>query len=202
MNLETTHPHKIIVRIFLIFILPIILLRSGLIGYQFRLYLLFFVTIFVGFVVYSERWSFRSLWIRTDNLRKSFIPYFLFTVLCFLGLLLLAFLLHKQPQSLWYTNTHLLFLFIPISIVQEFLYRSFLIRELSQLHLSFWRLILINALLFSLLHIIYNPLHVILPLTFVVGVGFAWMFKKYSNLYLISLSHAVLNFTAVFYTFF
>lgn len=108
----------------------------------------------------------------------------------------------KEPQQFWYRDMHLLFFFIPISIAQEFLYRSFLMRELSSLHLSFFSVILVNTFLFTFLHVIYGSLSFVLPMTFVAGIGFAWMFKKYPNFYLISLSHALLNFTAVLYTFF
>lgn len=202
MTLAHTHSEKILVRLFLIFIVPVVFLWIGIIEHQFRLFLLLLVTLFVWWTIVSHHWSYISLWFRTDNLRRSLIPYSLFTVSGIFILLLLAFLFGKQPQQFWYRDLHLLFLFLPISIAQEFLYRSFLMKELSSLHLSFFSLILTNTFLFTFLHIIYWSLGVILPMTFVAGVGFAWMFKKYPNFYLISLSHAVLNFTAVLFTFF
>lgn len=202
MTLAHSQSEKILVRLFLIFIVPIMLLWTGIIEHQFRLFLLLLVTLFVWWIIVSHHWSYMSLWFRTDNLQKSLLPYCLFTVSGIFVLLFLAFLLGKEPQQLWYHDLHLLFLFIPISIAQEFLYRSFLMKELSSLHLSLFSVILINTFLFTFLHVIYWSLLLILPLTFFAGIGFAWMFKKYPNFYLVSLSHAILNFVAVLYTFF
>lgn len=42
-----THSEKILVRLFLIFIVPIVLLWTGIIEHQFRLFLLLLVTLFV-----------------------------------------------------------------------------------------------------------------------------------------------------------
>jgi len=47
MTLIHAHSEKILVRLFLIFILPIVLLWTGIIEHHFRLFLLLLVTLFV-----------------------------------------------------------------------------------------------------------------------------------------------------------
>jgi membrane protease YdiL (CAAX protease family) len=62
--------------------------------------------------------------------------------------------------------------------------------------------IFLNASLFALIHIIYINTDIVLPLTFIGGIGFAVMYYKYPNLVMISISHTILNFTAMILGFF
>ena len=62
--------------------------------------------------------------------------------------------------------------------------------------------ILANAALFSLLHVIYGEPLLVLPVTFVGGLGFALLYREYPNLWLATASHAVLNFIGVFCNYF
>lgn len=63
-------------------------------------------------------------------------------------------------------------------------------------------IILLNASLFSLMHIIYLNSYFVRPVTFIAGIGFAWIYYKYENLILISASHTVLNFVGMILGFF
>ncbi|HPA25185.1 MAG TPA: CPBP family intramembrane metalloprotease [bacterium] len=113
----------------------------------------------------------------------------------------MAIILHKEKISL---NLWSLFFFwsIPISFIQEFLYRGFLIYKLKKIFSSSILIILINASLFAFMHIIYEPLALILLLTFVPGLFLSWLSLKFPNLWLLSLSHGILNFFAIWYAFF
>jgi membrane protease YdiL (CAAX protease family) len=158
-------------------------------------------TFFLLMVIYKERWTLTMLNIRFDNLRKTFLPYAAFTVLGVIVLVGVMKMLGIQSTAI---NPYVV-LFewsIPIGAVQEFLYRGFLMRELHRVCASIPMIITVNALLFMLLHILYNPPILILPLTFIGGIGFAWMYEKYPNLLLIALSHGILNFFAIRYGFF
>ena len=63
-------------------------------------------------------------------------------------------------------------------------------------------IICINAAVFAFMHVIYLNSIFVLPMTFIAGIGFAWMYYRYKNLILISVSHTVLNFIAVAMGFF
>lgn len=192
----------IIERIFMLFVIPVILISIGVVPDGGRFVVLAGVFLATLWIVVHEHWSYKTLGIRADNITHSVFPYTLFTIVMVVLLIGLAFILGKSPDAQWYLNPHLIFLFIPISLVQEFLYRSFLMQELTLLHLRSFYLIIINTLLFAFLHIIYASPLIIIPITFFAGLGFAWMFRRYPNFYLIGTSHAVLNFVAVLYNFF
>ena len=63
-------------------------------------------------------------------------------------------------------------------------------------------IIFVNAAVFALIHVIYLDTVFVLPLTFMGGIAFAWIYYAYPNLPLISLAHTVLNFTAMILGFF
>jgi membrane protease YdiL (CAAX protease family) len=158
-------------------------------------------TLLVCAVMYGEHWMLAALNMRLDNLGVALLPYAAFTAL---GIIVLAGTMKMLGLPASAANPYVLFFAwsLPIGAVQEFLYRGFLMRELHRLYASITVVIIINALLFMMLHILYNPPFLILPLTFLAGLGFAWMYEKYPNLFLIALSHGVLNFFALKYGFF
>ena len=186
----------------LIFILPVLLLYAGIIPVKYRLLVLVAVSLIILGITVKERWTLQGLGIRTDNLVQSIIPYVIFTLVGLIVIFLLAKFLGKNPVDEWWSQPHFLYLFIPISIFQEFAFRGFLMPKLESIFLSVAIVILVNSLLFAFLHIIYpNPL-LFLPLGFLAGIGFAVMYYFYPNLILISISHSILNFFAVLYSFF
>ncbi|MEX0932458.1 MAG: type II CAAX endopeptidase family protein [Parcubacteria group bacterium] len=192
----------IALQISFVFIIPIALIYFGILPFEHRIIIIGTYSIFAVLLVVFQHWSPKRLGIRTDNLREVLVPYIIFTLLSVAVLVVVAHLLEKRPIQGWYTHTHLLFLFLPSSITQEFLYRGFLMEELARLKLSILYVLVVNSILFTLLHVIYDQKAIILPLVFASGVGFAWMYHKYPNLIAISASHAILNLTAVIYTFF
>jgi membrane protease YdiL (CAAX protease family) len=142
-----------------------------------------------------------ALNIRFDNLKRTLLPYAAFTAL---GVIILAGIMKMFGMQNVAMNPYVLFFewSIPIGVVQEFLYRGFLMRELHRIYASTTIIIAVDALLFMFLHVLYNPPFLILPLMFFSGIGFAWMYEKYPNLFLIALSHGILNFFAIKYGFF
>ena len=155
-------------------------------------------------IIKRANWTYADLGVRKDFM-KSFWPYLIFTVL---GVGALIWISEIVPQidtnwmSGWWENSRFLLLFIPISVLQEVIFRGILMHMLIRAFKSPVFIILLNASLFALIHIIYLDAKIILPLTFIGGVGFAFMYYKYPNLILISFSHTILNFTAMILGFF
>lgn len=193
--------YRVFLEIILIFIVPVLLLNLNIIPRRFYLLVLFFCIICVVVLVINERWSLKILNIRTDNLKNTFVPYFIFTILGCGFLVLMAAILHKEKII---TNPWMLLLgwSIPIGLVQEFLYRGFLIPKIKKIYSSLVVVVLLNGAIFSFLHILYKPLSIVLPITFVAGIFFAWLYIKFPNLLILSLSHGILNFVAIWYGFF
>lgn len=114
----------------------------------------------------------------------------------------LANLWQLDGVSVWYRSPHLLSLFLPVSLLQEIAYRGFLFPKLAIITHKKWVLILLNTILFTLIHTIYPRPEVMVPFAFVIGLAFAIMYDRYPNLILISIAHSVLNFYAILHGFF
>lgn len=119
----------------------------------------------------------------------------------FCGLLLLSVIMGTKKSFSWWKDPHFLFLFIPISIVQQFLYQAFLFQRL---HATFGVAVAITmtALLFGLVHIIFPRPFFNFIVTSAAGLLFCTLYLFYPNLFLASILHMFLNFTAVYLGFF
>ena len=191
---------KMLAQILLILILPVALLFFGLVPLSDRGYVLTFAVL--GTVVFAilGKTSFKDLGFNVDNLKKSITPYTAFTIIAVIGLLILANYLGKQPVKQWWTYSHLQWAFLPISLVQEFVYRAYFQTKLQKIMNPFLA-ILIITFLYSGMHILWkDPL--ILAITFVGGLGWGYLWYKYPNLFLLTLSHSTINFMAIYLNFF
>lgn len=189
-------------QVFAIFVVPIALIYFGVIPAEWRLVVLLMGALMIYGIIRKEKWSLRMLGVTRFHTEKAFIPYLIFTVTGVFFIIGLASVWHHTPQFEAGNMLHLLFLFLPISALQEFAYRGYLMPVLYHIYRSPVRIIFINTILFAFLHVIYPEAQVNLPLAFIGGLGFSMMYYRYPNLILISLTHAILNFTAVLYGFF
>jgi membrane protease YdiL (CAAX protease family) len=191
-----------ITQIFLIFVLPVFLLYFHIIPVGWRMVLLALSALLIYGIIRKEEWSYEKMGIRHDNFKKAFPFYLLFTAI---GLALLFLLDAKLGMPNVETKKYVFqtwLFFIPISFFQEFAFRTFLLERLREIYPNKFLIIFLNAILFTLIHIIYPNLGIGLPLAFISGIFFAWLYLKYPNLVLVSISHAVLNITAVLLGFF
>lgn len=202
MEIQTRQDKELVwAQILYLFILPILLLYYKVIPGKFRLFMLLTVSMTLLGIIFKAKWTYLDIGIFRDY-KKDLLPYSIFTLV---GLLFLFFCIQfipYTPMEAWYINLRFLILFIPISFLQEIVFRGVLMNMLRRAfsHKSF--IIILNASLFALIHIIYTNILFVLPVTFLAGVGFAWMYYKYPNLILISVSHTILNFTAMILGFF
>lgn len=189
------------IQIILLFVLPVILLYSGVLPVERRFLILVGVVILMIGVLIKERWSLKNLGIRLDNLKNSLAPYCLFTIAVVAIIIVLAQLMERGVQEAWWLNPHFIYFILPVSIFQEFAYRSFLMPKLKLFSNSPIVVIGVNALLFGLLHIIFPDAALTFFLTFLLGLGFAGLYYRYPNLIAISASHFIINFFAVIFCF-
>lgn len=186
----------IILELFFLFVAPVALLYFKIIPLQYHRYVLFIFTVLFIILAIKDRLSLKKLGIYKDKPLKFYLPYILFTVIGVIFIYTLAELIGHEPLD-WDNRYLYVFLVLPLSFSQEFIYRAYLMNKLESLFNSEWTIILINACLFAIMHIIFANIPIILPLALVSGIAFAWIYYKYRNLLLISLSHSILNFTAV-----
>ncbi len=190
-----------LLQILYIFVVPIVLIYTGILPVDFRVLLLFFVTLLTVGIMRHEKMTHEE-----SGLIKPWWKYWEWYLLVLVvGLAFTVYLSNFIPERkiipIW-KNVRLLTLFIPISILQEVLYRSFLMHKLKSLFNNMWTVILANTFLFTLLHIIYPHKEIMLPFAFSGGIVFAYIYYKKPNIVLISILHAILNFTAVYLGFF
>ncbi len=197
-----TNVRLVLAQIGVIFVLPVLLLYFGLVPESWRIVVLFISSLFIYGIIKYERWEQKDFGYRIDNFRHALLPYTAFTLV---GVTLIIWFADQNgmtPVEGWWTNPHFLYLFLIVSFLQEFAFRGFLIPLLKKVFKDRLGIVLINALLFTLIHILYPVPTIMLPLAFIGGLGFATLYMIYPNLILISLAHAVLNFVAVLFGFF
>jgi len=185
-----------------LFLLPILLLYTGVIPMEYLRFVLFAFVLVTVWLVRREHWSLRELGIRKDNLVKLIPAYAIFTAIGVIVIILAAKVMGIGTIDNWAGSSHLLFWFIPISVAQEFIFRGYYLTKLKSVYKSPIMAISLNVVVFAVMHIIYpNPLFTLL-VGAISGLGFAMIYYYKPNLILISISHTILNFVAVYYCFF
>lgn len=190
-----------LLQIIYIFVVPVLLIYFGVLPVDFRVIILFSVTLLVIGIMRHEKFSHEDAGF-TNPWWKYFLWYLGAFVVGLLCTIYLEKILPIGPSMGWWENKRLLTLFIPVSILQEVLYRSFLMHKLKRLFTNMWTVILSNTFLFTLLHIIYPQKQIMLPFAFFAGLMFSYIYYRKPNIVLVSILHSILNFIAVYLGFF
>ena len=190
------------IEIALIFVLPIILWASGIVPTKYKAWVLVALGLLVGFFVWVQDWSWVQLGVRLDNLSQSVIPFALLTVVSVLFLFAYGKLHRRRFIPAWVDHQQVLFWVTLGSILQEIIYRGYLMPKLEQITSFVLLIITANTILFLLPHLIYPELKPNMLLIFISGIMFATIYYYYPNLILISAMHMILNFVATSFGFF
>jgi membrane protease YdiL (CAAX protease family) len=182
-----------IVTILTLFMLPVAVLMTGVIPIVQRFWVLIVVVGSAVVVARSTRWSWRELGCRTDNVRAALVPYAIVAAIGVVVVITIASLSGRVVRSDWWFAPHFWGLFLPISIAQEFLYRSVLVPLLQRIHRAPWFVVSANATLFAFLHVLFPDLRFILPMTFFAGAVLTWTWLRWPNVWLASAVHVILN---------
>lgn len=198
-----TSERELFWQILIVFILPIILISTKIIPISRHVLVLGILVCILFFVLLSEKWNLKMLGLRTDTIKKYFAPYAIFTAVLVLLITQFGEIVTKQDElTHWWTHHHFLYLFFVVSALQEVAYRGYLMPALGKLTKNPFTLIVANAVIFTFLHTIFPDLYTGLPVAFLGGIGFAFMYYRYPNLPLIIICHSILNFYIVLYGFF
>ncbi len=197
-----TRPQIAFWRIIFVYMAPMLLVYWGIIPFKWHIPVMLFIVLFIFYFIHLDKPTNAELGIVKPTSYRDYLTYAVFTVFGTLAIVFFAKALGYNPMLNWYNHPTFLYLFIPISVLQEFAYRSVLMRELKFIFDEDVQIILANVGIFTILHIMYPGPHVVLPLTLIGGIGLATLWKIKPNFYLISFAHIVFNFTAVLYGFF
>lgn len=201
MDNSKTQKEIVFLQILYLFVIPTLLLYFKVLPGNFRFAMILGVALLFLGIIYHAKWTHTDVGIN-KNFMKDIVPYSLFTVGGVLFLVWLAQVVPHNPFLEWDDNIRFLLLFIPLSVLQEIIFRGVLMNMLERVFSNPIFIILLNAILFAMIHVIYLNSIFVLPMTFIAGIGFAWMYYKYKNLPLISISHTILNFVAMILGFF
>lgn len=197
-----TSKKEITLQIFIVFILPILLIDYGVISIKYRSFMLVVLVSILVAIVIKEKWTVSMLGFNIHRVKKYILPYTLFTALAVFLITTFGEQIGREEVAKWWDYNHFIYGFFLVSAFQEIAYRGYLIPALGKLIHKPLVVLLANAVLFTFLHSIFpNPI-LGLPLAFLGGIGFAYMYMKYPSLILIILSHSVINFFVVLYGFF
>lgn len=100
-----------------------------------------------------------------------------------------ALFVFPKEQPLVWVLVMLLYPFLS-ALPQEFLYREYFFHRYDHLFRKEWVLMLMSALSFSFLHIIYDNIWALL-FSFIGGLIFARTYRSTRSLYWVSLEHAI-----------
>lgn len=193
----------ILIQVFLVFILPVLLINLKIVDVKYRLYILFLMPFLVIIFIIYDKMSFYDLGFRLDNLFVGVMPYLFLTLLGVFGIYLFAKIIDRKiDKSLIKKDPHFfLLLFIPISIIQQFMFEAFLLNKLLVVFDPFFAIIF-TALIFAYMHTIYPGVYINFPLAFIGGFLFTQTYYFFPNIILASIMHMCLNPVAVLYDFF
>ena len=191
-----------LLQIILLFIVPVLLIYYKIIPFKQRKNTLIIVSLIVIAIIILEKTTLKQLGINLSNPTQYLLPYLLFTVIVLVSLVTLSKILKRKPQPNFFSQSHFIYGFIIVSALQELLFRGFLFPKLQTIFSGDYTIILVNAILFTLIHSIYSNDTISIVIIFIGGIGFAAIYWIYPNLILITISHAILNFVAVLYNFY
>lgn len=182
-------------------VLPISLIKFKIIFPKFRLFLLIGIFVLVSVLIYLENIPLNKFGMGADNFYLGALTYFVATVVSILFLIILAKIMGNKGAREWYKDPHFLFLFIPISFAQQFLFQGFI---LYKLNLTFGPLVavVLTALIFGYMHTIFPKPLFSMILGTIAGLLFATLYTIYPNILMASITHSILNPIAVYFGFF
>lgn len=176
------------------------LIRFNILSVENRLYLLF-GTFAVMTIIGFSTLTLSVMGFTSKNFVQGFLPWAAVTLFMLAGIWMAAVLLQHKHANDPLRDPHFLFLFIPISIVQQFMYQSVLLQKLLQ---GFDPLIAITicAFCFGYMHTIFPRRWRNFVLASLGGLLFSSLFYFYPNFALAIVSHMILNVAAVYFGFF
>ncbi|MFA6273543.1 MAG: CPBP family intramembrane glutamic endopeptidase [Candidatus Paceibacterota bacterium] len=165
------------------------------------IFLTLFILLILVFVVKKIPWE--KIGFTSKPLYKGWLPIFLFSFGIFI---LVQMFINFLKFPVWITDKDPLIPLLVIVFLQELIFRSFLITWLER-----WgkqKALWISTIVFVLFHLVspytWSSIGLIFAgLTFFGGYFWAWHFLKYRNIYLLTISHLIVNlsFNYVFFDF-
>ena len=190
------HSKRPLIHLIAIVIVPVALFLFDIIPFAFRFHAFGAMTIVSIMIVMLDHISAEHLGLNNVQWNKSAVAYSFATI----PLIVVLFLAPRfgvsdrisAPDS-WSFYSFYILILCPS---QEFLFRSALYAAVKRHNGSFLEYVLVSSTLFAIVHVVYRDLITIIVS---LGIGLIWssIFWHSPNLYLVSLSHAILGFLTI-----
>ncbi len=185
------------------FFIPLALLWFRVIERKFYPYVLGAMVFFALLLLLFEGVSLHDLGIQSDHFYESVLVYGIFA----LGgiIVVIAFaritMVEMIAPTNWYLEPHLQYRFLILGFAQAFLFLTFFLEKITHIFEPLWIAIFINAVLFTLMYLMFTDFIEVWPLLFVFGLTSSFVYVLYPNLILAGLAHTVINFMFVLHGF-
>ena len=179
----------------LLYILPVILIFTGIIPFGFRFITLGIVGLLIILSAILKKIPLNQVGFNRHNLIPALKNISPITLICtILSILYYHFYGVRVDNSGIPVYFYIFYILISAPL-QEFLYRSYIFYILSEVNLSRYFLI-ISAVLYALAHVVYNDIPTVI-LSLIIGIYWAYHYARFKNLYSIAFSHIVLGIVAI-----
>lgn len=150
------------------------------------IFLTLFILVILAFAVRKIQWS--KIGLKPEFWHKGWLPIFLFSLGVFI---LVQIFINYLNLPVWVTDKDPLIPLLLIVFFQELIFRGFLITWLERFgrQKALW----ISTIVFGAIHMAQPSAWLITVLSFIGGYFWGWHFLKYRNIYLLSISHLIVN---------
>lgn len=185
---------KPMIEIFLFGILPILVVF--LLGINFEsshLIIIPYVLVVLarfGYLLHLKKISFREAGF--VSLKNGYKWYLAVTVIFITGLYFYRNFIVLPP---WLAESDPILVLIIHALVQEIIFRSYLLQKIRLVIPNEFLVAIFCGILFSFFHIVMIEPFVVMVLTFFAGTIWSYIFLKFPNIYLVTMSHFLVNFS-------
>ncbi len=188
---------KILIGLLLAFYMAMpVLILANVINFKYKFVVMVVFAVVSYFLLWLVGVKNEQLGITTNDLWQS-IKVVLPITIVFVALALVFYKLGWSRFEPTETLGFYVFYVFISSPVQEFLYRGMTTYFGQSFNLPVWAIILVSALLFSFVHVIYKD-YTLVVATFFLGLVWHYLYLKTGNLAGVSLSHAVVGLLTIF----
>jgi uncharacterized protein len=187
---------KVLLIVVLGFILPILMICLGVVPFAWRFHILILAVVLIWAIAQQYSLTLQELGLTHCRLERSLKAIALPTLASAL-LMLIYFALQgaRLDNTAYQWKFYLFFVFVS-SPAQELLYRGFLFSIFSRAKLGMGAQVLLSAMLYSFVHLIYQDIPTIL-ITLLMGILWGYHYATYRNLYSVIISHSLLGAIAI-----
>jgi len=188
---QIIRPTTLVTLILVVYIVPVVLILTGIIPFSFKFYVLIAGAVVVWVFLWRKGFSLRELGFSSSQAVRSIRDVIPVTVILAVIIAVIYLLgnVERVPTERWLFFSFYIFISSP---VQEFLFRASLNRMFDSVRITETVQMVLSALLYSFIHVIYQDA-LTLVITFVIGLIWFRLYLRTRHLLGVSISHAVLG---------